>query len=164
MRYIMAVLMFWAAVVIGLPATAQETVFLIRHAEKQSGVADPRLTPEGRRRAHGWAVMLGQVGVDVIITSEFMRTRETGGLIAADLGINHGAMPAADITGLVRRLQTQHAHDTVLVVGHSNTVPQIIAGLGVSQAVEIAEDDFANLFVVIPGDGVAPRMIWQKMP
>jgi hypothetical protein len=57
------------------------------------------------------------------------------------------ALPARDVDGLVTRLSA--AQGPSLVVGHSNTVPEILKKLGVQESVSVSDDDFDNLFVVI---------------
>ena len=39
-----------------------------------------------------------------------------------------------------------------LIVGHSNTVPEILKKLGVSEPVHIDDEQFGDLFVVVRGD------------
>ena len=39
----------------------------------------------------------------------------------------------------------------VLVVGHSNSVPDVIKGLGATAPVTIGDDEFDNLFIVSSG-------------
>jgi broad specificity phosphatase PhoE len=54
---------------------------------------------------------------------------------------------AADILGVVDDIRANHAGQKVLVVGHSNTVPQIVSELG-GPAVGIPENEFDNLYVL----------------
>jgi transcriptional regulator len=42
----------------------------------------------------------------------------------------------------------ERAGEAALVVGHSNTVPEVIKMLGADQSVTIDEKEFDNLFVV----------------
>lgn len=146
-----------------LPALSQEVVYIIRHAEKAAG-EDPTLTPSGRRRAAGWAEMLSQAGLDLVLTSDAARTRETGGVIADALGLPHDSLPAEDIAGLVDTLQFDHEGDVVLIVGHTETIPGILEYLGATESVELARDDYASLFVLLDAGGSAPRMIRLRMP
>lgn len=148
----------------GLPAGAQHAVYLIRHAEKALTGTDPALTPEGRQRAADWAEMMRHAGLDAIITSEAMRTRETGAIIGAALGLPQTALPGADITGLVSVLEFDHAAETVLVVGHSNTIPLILDRLGAPNDITIEEDDFANLYVLTRPLSDDPVLIRLRMP
>lgn len=163
LRFLFATAMA-SATAIPVPTQAQEAVFIIRHAEKESSEPDPQLTDAGRERAAKWAEMIGLANIDVVITSEARRTRETGGAIAEKLDIPQKQLPANDVSGVVDLIQFDHEEDTVLVVGHTETIPSILSGLGVSEAVDIDQGDFANLFIVtMDGDGVT-RMTRLIMP
>ncbi|MCE8548527.1 histidine phosphatase family protein [Ruegeria pomeroyi] len=148
----------------GLPAAAQEAVYLIRHAEKELSGADPALTPEGRQRALAWAEMLRHAGLDAIITSDALRTRQTGGIIADALGLEAAAFPREDIAGLLDVLEFDHEADTVLIVGHAETIPRILAKLGLSDDVSIDQSAFANLFVVLRPASDDPVLLHLRMP
>jgi broad specificity phosphatase PhoE len=136
-------------------AAAQSTVFLVRHAERADGgagnmqTADPDLSEAGRARAESLATLLKDAKITTIITSEFKRTRQTAAPVAAALGIEPVQVPSKDLAALVRRIGA--AKGNVLVVGHSNSVPDTLKELGVREAVTIGEQDFDNLFVVARG-------------
>jgi len=153
-----------SATALPVPTHAQEAVYIIRHAEKESSEPDPRLTGAGRERAAKWAKMMRLADIDVVITSEARRTRETGGTIAQELDIPQKQLPANDVSGVVDMIQFDHEEDTVLVVGHTETIPSILSGLGVSEPVHLDQDEFANLFIVTIADEGTPRMIRLIMP
>lgn len=137
----------------GSDSFAQGTIVLVRHAERADAgtgpptmAADPSLSDAGRARAASLAAMLKDAGVTAIFATEFKRTQETAMPLARALGLEPTTVPAKDVTGLVDRLRK--ARGTVLVVGHSNTVPEIIKALGVPTAPSIADDEYDNLFIV----------------
>jgi broad specificity phosphatase PhoE len=149
-----------------LPAAlrAQRLVFVVRHAEradsgapKMASRADPPLSAAGEARAAMLAAMLGDAGIRAIYVTEFRRTQDTARPLAARLGLSARMIPSGDTTGLIARLRREHANDIVLVVGHSNTVPDIIRGLGGLQPT-IADDEYDNLFIVVPADGTVTRI------
>ena len=164
MRYIAVATFLSFAIASFAPTHAQETVFIIRHAEKETSGADPRLIDAGRRRAASWADMLRPGGIDVIITSDAKRTRETGGIIAERLGVSKMELPRQDVVGLVDMLQFDHADDNVLIVAHTETIPSIVSSLGVPETVEISQEDFATLLIVMPGDDADARLVALRMP
>jgi len=147
------------ALVSARAAAAQMTVYVVRHAEKAAAPAgDPPLSPAGRARAKALVDSAKQAGVHAIITTQFLRTKETGAPTAAALGITPEIVPATsarsiqDVVAAVRK----HAGETVLVVGHSNTVPGIIAGLGAEEPPAICDSEYDDLYVVkISADGKA---------
>ena len=132
-------------------AAAQPAVFLVRHAERASSggtpAGGPELTPEGKARAASLAKMLNDAKITTIFTSELTRTKQTAQPLADALKITPTVVPAADTPALVKQIRA--AKGNVLVVGHSNTVPEILKALGVSESVTIADSEFDNLFVVI---------------
>lgn len=136
-------------------ASAQSTVFLVRHAERADGgagnmqTADPDLSADGRARAESLATLLKDAKITTIITSEFKRTQQTAAPVARALGLEPEQVPAKEQAALVRRIRA--AKGNVLVVGHSNSVPDTLKGLGVRDAVTIGEQDFDNLFIVVGG-------------
>jgi broad specificity phosphatase PhoE len=143
-----------------MPALAEaQMIILVRHAERADGGAtaatgmtgspDPSLSEAGRARAARLATMLADAGVTAIYTTEYQRTRQTAAPLAAALGIEARMVPAREQASLLETLKA-HRQGAVLVVGHSNTVPAIIAALG-GPAVQVADDEYDNLFILAPG-------------
>ena len=128
-------------------AAAQSTIFLVRHAEKKTGGDDPDLTKAGRARAESLATMLKDADITAIYTSEVKRTQQTAAPLAKALHVKPEVIPANDRDGLVTKLRGSSGN--VLVVGHSNTIPEIIKALGISTPVTIGDKDFDNLFIVV---------------
>ena len=142
--------------------SAQEAVFIIRHAEKAAG-DDPALLPEGVLRAGRWADMLQNAGIDHVITSTAQRTRETGGIIAEALGVDTDAFAPADIAGITDLISFDYEDGTVLVVGHTETIPNIMSELGAFDLYSLDPEDFGRLFVVIPSEE-GPSILDLQMP
>ena len=135
-------------------AAAQSTIFFVRHAEKGSG-DDPDLTEAGRARAESLATILKDAGVTAIYTSEVKRTQQTAAPLAKVLHIEPSIIAATDRAALLAKLKDSSGN--VLVVGHSNTIPELIKALGITTSVTIADNDYDNLFVVILEE--KPRLI-----
>lgn len=129
---------------------AQPTVIVVRHGEKADDSKDPALSIAGEARAQRLADMLASSGVKAIYTTQFRRTQLLAQPLANRTGIVPTVVPAADGAALIRQILAHRAGDTVLVVGHSNTVPAIVKALGVKQEVRVAEDEFDGLFIVVP--------------
>lgn len=134
------------------------TVFLVRHAEKGAEGADPSLSDAGRKRANALADMLADAGITVIFSSEFHRTQETAAPLAERLGIKVTVVPGKDIDGLVARVRELKPGARALVVGHSNTIPAIIAALGGPRLPDICDSAYSNLFI-LQLDGGDPRLV-----
>ncbi len=131
------------------------TIIVIRYAEKDlsAGTSDPPLTPAGQARAEQLAQMFGDAKnlghVDAIYTSPALRNRLTAAPLAKRLGIAATVVPADDPKGLARKALREHAGGRVLIVGHSDTVPQIVAALSGSSAVpEIGDEEYGTLYIV----------------
>ncbi len=123
----------------------QTTILLVRHADRQ-GSADA-LSTAGTARAQELARVLAKSGISAIYTSEAIRTKQTAAPTASRLGITPVGVQAADVTRLVSSIRSTNLGQTVLVVGHSNTLPQIIAKFG-GPAIVIGENEFDNLYVL----------------
>ena len=77
--------------------------------------------------------------------------------VAKAAGLQVLTVPANDAAGLVEKVRA--AAGNVLIVGHANTVPDLLKRLGVKQPVTIGEDDYDNLFVVVRHDSGEPALI-----
>ena len=137
--------------------TPAQRVFLVRHAERfNDSREDPPLTAEGKERAKALADMLRDAGVSAIITSQWIRAKDTAQPLVDLLKITPQVIPTADpphgyfqaTANALRRLKD----DTVLVVGHI-TIPNIIAELGGPQLPTICESVFSDLFLLVPALG-----------
>lgn len=124
------------------PAAGLDTVWLVRHAEKaESWPADrdldalQPLSREGTARAEALADRLKDAGIAAIYTSRTTRTMSTGLPLAAKnklpLTADDATTRPSEIPPFLAKLRERHAGDrAVLIVGHSNTVPQLLVALG----------------------------------
>jgi broad specificity phosphatase PhoE len=145
----------------GIETPAQDTtIYLVRHAEKQAAPpGDPPLTEAGLTRAANLALVLKPLGIKTIFTSPFLRTRETARPLAEAVGATPivvdmisdrsapGGIAERSIKELVERI-LDHRGEAILVVGHSNTLPLIIQGLGGGPVPSIPETEYDNLFIL----------------
>ena len=138
-------------------ATSTTTVFVVRHADRRGH--DDALTAAGHARAEALARMLEPTALDAIYVTEYERTHQTVAPTARDQGIEPLLLPARD--NLAAHLLSEHLGQTILTAGHSNTVPAIVAGLGVSQVSELSEDQYGDLFIVTITNGEA-RLLHLK--
>lgn len=109
--------------------STQVTILLVRHAEKNTTMVghDVPLSIEGAARAQELMRIAGEAGVSAIYATPTTRSRDTAYPIARSIGDSLTVINEVDET--VRHLKTDHWGRTVMVVGHSDTVPQIIAAL-----------------------------------
>jgi phosphohistidine phosphatase SixA len=152
MRHLAAVVLM--LVVSVATAAAQPIVFIVRHAERaDAGMAsakvpgaDPDLSGAGVARANSLAAMLKDARIRTVITTEFKRTKQTGEPVATAAGVSLTVIDSKDVTGLLKTVRSSTGN--VLVVGHSNTLPDVLKGLGVTEPITVGEDEFDSLFVV----------------
>ncbi len=93
--------------------------------------------------------MLKDAGINAIYATEFRRTQQTAQPLADALGISLTIVPAKEVAALAGKLRMSSGN--ALVVGHSNTVPEIIKALGLVEPISLGEWDYDNLFLVLPG-------------
>ena len=111
------------------PAAMPDLVILVRHAERAAALAGLR--------------------VNAIVTTPLRRARDTAAPLAKALGLTpqiveaRGAAHAPAVADVVRA-QT----GVVLVVGHSNTVPAVIAALGGPKLADLCETSFHHAFLL----------------
>lgn len=130
-------------------------IFLVRHAERAGEAADdPGLTPVGQERARDLGRLLRDAGITRIHSSDTRRTRETARPLADELGIEVEIYDHRDPTDFLRELEASPGRH--LVVGHSNTIPDLAQELGGRGYGEIEEAwEYDRLYVLTPGrDGV----------
>lgn len=134
--------------------TADSTVIVvIRHAEKLQEGTDPALSEAGEARAMSLARMFGEARppgrIDAIYVSPALRNRMTAAPLAARLRLTPIVAPADDSTALARRILREHSGGRILVVGHSDTVPDLVAALsGAHDVPEIGATEYGTMYIV----------------
>lgn len=138
------------------------TVIVVRHAEKQLEREDPPLSVIGRQRAAELARALHDLQISGLYASQYRRAIETLEPLAETIGIEVRRVPleSTDLSGQLRamaeRILKDHRGSTVVVSGHSNTVPELVRALGVADPPALEESDYDDLFVVsVAADGSA---------
>jgi broad specificity phosphatase PhoE len=141
-------------------ATAQPTIFIVRHAEKADATKDPDLSDAGRARAEALAKILRDTNITAIYATEFKRTQQTAAPVMKALGLALTTLPAENSAALTAKLRASNSNS--LVVGHGNTIPNLIKELGISEPINIAENDYDNLFLVLLAE--KPQLIRLHYP
>jgi broad specificity phosphatase PhoE len=161
-----------SAVLLSL-ATAQvlaqpSMVILVRHAERAAAPAsDPVLTGAGMQRAADLAAALAGARVTAIITTHLQRTQLTARQVAQAIGqtsivVRAGGPIQAHVDSVAAAVTRRPAGDVVLVVGHSNTIPGIIAALGGPALPDLCENQYASMFILEYSASGPPRLIKAK--
>jgi phosphohistidine phosphatase SixA len=166
MRTTFAALTILAAVMLGSPVNAQTVsdtpslLIAVRHADTLTEPGDRALSDAGISRAKALAVAVRNAGVTAIITSQFRRSRDTAQPTASVLGLTPEVIQIsrAAIDNHLKQLEAavrKHKGGVVLVVGHEETVTQLIAALGGPRLAVICPSHHANLFSLTMAVGKA---------
>ena len=137
-----------------LAAQAPATIILVRHAEKSAPTGDVSLSDVGRARAASLAHVLADANIRLIFVTELKRTKETASSVSNKFHVEPSVITAADVDGLVAKLRTTPSGSTVLVVGHSNTLPEMIEKLGAG-TIKIEDSEYDHLYIVTLESGKA---------
>ena len=144
---------------------AAQTIFVVRHAERADAgmaagpTADPDLSPAGHARAESLAWVLKDARITRIYTSELRRTRQTAEPLAKAAGVQATSVSARDVAALLT--QVKAGKGNALIVGHSNTIAEILQGLGVAERVVIEDAEHDNLFIVAGEAGTFVRVRYR---
>jgi probable phosphoglycerate mutase len=135
-------------------AMTTTTVVLVRHAEKELGtIEDAPLTPFGEQRAQLLARMFGERDgegrLSAVFASDARRAQRTAAPLADRLGIPITTVVATDYDGIIGRIGEGYRGKAVLVVGHSNTLPELVRRLSRRESIpEIADAEYGTMYVV----------------
>lgn len=177
MRVLIAALLMLTGGAVQAFAAENQVIFLVRHAERAEAAApapaaktppghpmmadDPPLSPAGQARAARLATMLASAGIQRIYTTEFKRARQTAAPLADRLKVQPVMAAALDPAPLISLLR-KGGKGNALVVGHANTIPDILKKLGVSEEVKIGDEEYDNIFIVISRVGEPSTLIRLK--
>ena len=142
-------------------ADAAPLIFVVRHAEKvTTGGDNPDLSVAGQKRADALARILKDSQITAVFVTEFKRTQETAAPTARAAHLSPIVLPANDVPALVAKLRVLNGN--ALVVGHGNTIPDLMKALGITTPISIPDDDYTEIFVVWPGD--IPQLLRLHYP
>ena len=159
-------LLFFAFTVSLVPvagADHPQIVVLVRHAEKSDAPpGDVALSVTGQARAEELAIALAEARLDTVVITQFRRTRDTAAFLTRGLKLTPIVVQAGDDTASHARAvaaAVRAGGHSVLVVGHSNTVPAIIAALGGPAMEELCDTEYSNLFTLALVPGQPARLV-----
>jgi phosphohistidine phosphatase SixA len=122
-------------------------IYLVRHAEKQTG-RDPDLSVEGIARAKELARVLQNESIDTVFVTQYKRTQQTAAVVAEQQNSKVEQYDAGDAKHLAEGITGHHSGERILVVGHSNTLDDIAAALGVNGLSDLEETMYDRLYVI----------------
>lgn len=134
-----------AVALVPVPALAQPIVYVVRHLHTPEGVRDPDLLPEGRHAAETLANLFpANERPTAIYVTDFARSRQTAAPTMARFSLTPIVYAPGDTPALVEMVRAQDG--VVLIVGHSNTVPDIVAALGGTRPAPLSHPDFGDVW------------------
>ena len=143
--------------------TTTTTFIVVRHAEKVDASRDPDLSPAGRARAQALAESLEGRELVAIHATEFKRTGQTVAPTAAARGIAITPYPAAQPAAeFAAQLKAAHPRGSVLIAGHSNTVPAIVAALCACDVAPMPDHEYDRLSIVRIDAGGDARLTVER--
>ena len=154
--FLLAVIGLTAAMLSGVAraeaaSTLQPTVVVVvRHAEKLGEDSrDPSLSSAGQERARKLRLMLRDMGITAVYVSDTLRAKETAEPITSSLDLVAVTYPGREVAALIDQVLKNAAGQTVLVVGHSNTVPEMISLLTRGRESVVLDDaEYDAMFIV----------------
>jgi len=171
-RFLLPALLICAQACVGAqsarvaPVTTATTVIVVRHAEKSTDdPRDPSLSTAGQDRARALSALLKNAGVTDIYTTQYKRTRQTAEPLAQQFGITIADRPITSANSatyardLAQEILTRSAGKAVLVVGHSNTVPDIVKALSGSTVPAITDPEYDHVFIIVIPTSGSPRLM-----
>ena len=137
-------------------------VYLVRHGEKTPDEKDPALTEKGRQRAQNIATMLGKAGVAHVFSTATRRTRQTAQPLAQANGLPVQEYDPRAPRALVEKVMALNG--PVLVVGHSNTLSELVRLFGGQPGLDIADNEYDRVYQLIPGPDGVTTVLFTSLP
>ena len=138
------------------------TIYFIRHAEKVDRSNNPDLSTFGLERAAHWSEIFSDIPFDAIYSTDFTRTKQTAAPTATNKKIDITIYDAKNID--FQKFKTDNLGKTVLVVGHSNTIPDFVNKL-INQDVysNIEDKTFGNLYIVTLNGDIINHLLLKSL-
>jgi 2,3-bisphosphoglycerate-dependent phosphoglycerate mutase len=130
-----------------------KTIILVRHAEKVDASQDPELSSEGKQRAERLAKVVKKYKPGAIYSTDFKRTRDTAGPMAARRKLQVQTYDPKNVSELhdaIMKSKTKR----FMIVGHSNTVPGLANLFGKKELFKNLDDsEYGAIWIVRIKDG-----------
>ena len=148
-RFVLAALLCALLPAVTFASGPEPARYVMRHLNTPEGERDPDLTDAGKANAQALVHWFHGKKLTAIYVSDYKRTRQTAAPLAAERGIELKIYDPRDTPGLVARVRAEAG--PVLVVGHSNTVPDIVEQLGGARPGPLSHPDFGDIWTVAGG-------------
>jgi broad specificity phosphatase PhoE len=132
---------------------ALTTFILVRHAEKASQNAmtkdsDPKLSEEGLKRADHLAELFSMTSISAVYSTPYERTRSTVAPLAKAKSLEVQSYEPGK-NEAIDKIWNENLGKTVVICGHSNTIPKIANYLsGTNDFKDFSDSDYGNIIIV----------------
>lgn len=123
----------------------EKTIYVIRHLHKAQG-EDPPLSGEGAAAAQRLADLLADRGIVATFATPTRRAMQTAAPLAHRIGVAVSEYDARAPEKLVASVAS--IDGSVLIVGHSNTVPDLVIRFGGNRRPVLTEQDYGTVFMI----------------
>jgi len=141
----------------GIALPGSTTIYIVRHAEKDLSDPknqDPELSAEGKLRAADLAEKLKNVKIDAVFSTKYKRTSQTGADVCRNNGIILQEYDASNFKAISDLIKTKYQNRNILIVGHSNTVLELIEAFGAKRPLDVLKDDDYDFFFEVKIDNM----------
>lgn len=129
------------------PAFSADVIYFTRHAEKEDNGKNPNLNDKGRKRASNIAILLSSADIAHIFSTNYNRTLQTAKPLSEYLGIKVELYNPKDLKVFAEELK--NITGNILVVGHSNTTPELVGILSGKQVPAMSEGEYDTVFQLV---------------
>lgn len=140
----------------GVALAAPPVMYVVRHLHTPAGERDPDLTAQGAAVAATLPAWFRGKPLTTIYITDFKRMRQTAAPLAAARKLNPLLYDMADTPTLIARVKAETG--PVLVIGHSNTVPDIVAALGGTRPALMTHPDFGDIWTITPSGSTRAKL------
>jgi len=147
---------------IAFAQTKTTTIYFIRHAEKVDNSKDPDLSESGIIRTNHWNEVFSSIRFDAVYSTNFKRTLQTAAPIAKKNSTEIKIYDPKTID--IEKMKKENLGQTILIVGHSNTTPDLVNKL-INQTIFSAIEDttFGNLYIVTVNDTIVNYQLLKSL-
>lgn len=134
------------------PAAKDTVIYIVRHAEKDQSDPknnDPELSNEGKERARALNRYLKREKISAVFSTSYKRTMQTAAPVARRNGIPVRIYDAKKHNDIVKLIKSEYLNQKSLLVGHSNTILELVKAFGLTPPVDKLNDDDYDLIFVL---------------
>lgn len=155
-RYFLIIAFFVLQTIFGQNTTT--TYYFIRHGEKVDNTKNPDLSETGFERAKTWEELFSEIKLDAIYSTDYKRTLQT--VVPTAKSQKRSITKYDPKTINIESFKKENVGNKVLIVGHSNTIPNFVNAM-VNQSIypEIDDLTFGNLYIVTLIDDIVSHQL-----